>query len=388
MATIVPISTQCACLDDDGNAWIFSNEVNALFFMKFNDNFLKYITSFEQEEELGTGLYTDAIWFRGKIFFIPCQARNIAVYDTENSSVKYIPLEQSGICYNVVSAMKNTLLLYPAVYSKDIYLLDLESECYDHFFADYGEQEEFIKRKVLRGKAYCKGKAHFVIDKTNRYVSFDLETRAIEINETSRNDLLFQVASDEQYLYMMRADGCAYDVYDENVYISTCYLDEQSKIDSNDFKFDNMKYVINTIVNENIVVSIPMKKQAVCVLEAGKLRKIKLDDTKIENYIDELQPLYVCKHYENKLILFPYHGKTIVYIDLKTDRVIYKAMDGDVSLYNLYKIMGEKFLFDSDRTWVADEKRISLNEFLNCVKRNPSYIKSVQEDILIGLKEL
>ncbi len=358
------LSTQCACLDEEGNAWIFSNEINALFYRKLESGETEYITSFDREEFWRRDLYTDAVWFRGKIFFIPCAAKNIAIYDTLQKTTEYITLDTSSDNYNMVRLPENRILLYPVRESPNAYIVYLEEGCCEYIFIDYGKEKTEIKGKLVRGKAYCKGKAYFIIDKTNQYIMFDINTKTIQICRTEKKVPLFYVASDGEFLYMMHADGCAYDIYNENHYVRTCYLSNQlEKINSN-FEFENMEYVINTILEDGSIVSVPMRKQPIVIMKNETVIRFELEDKKIGNYIDDLQPLYVCNYFKNKIVFFPYHGNVLVIINLETAEIVYQSAVIDIMKYDrLFKNIWNR----KEKWAVLDEMKVSLEVFLGLV---------------------
>ena len=128
MKAEVILSTQCACLDEKGNAWFFANEMNALFYRNLTDGITEYITSFDKEEILAGQLYTDAVWFRGKIFLVPCAAKDIAIYDTVKKTTAYINLCTSPDNYNVVRLPEEHLLLYSVRHEPSAYIVSLECE--------------------------------------------------------------------------------------------------------------------------------------------------------------------------------------------------------------------------------------------------------------------
>lgn len=360
------LSTQCACLDEEGNAWIFSNEINALFYRKLESGETEYITSFDREEFWRRDLYTDAVWFRGKIFFIPCAAKNIAIYDTLQKTTEYMTLDMPSDNYNMVRLPENRILLYPVRESPNAYIVYLEEGCCEYIFIDYGKEKTEIKGKLVRGKAYCKGKAYFIIDKTNQYIIFDINTKTIQICRTEKKVPLFYVASDGEFLYMMHADGCAYDIYNENHYVRTCYLSNQSEKINSNFEFENMEYVINTILEDGSIVSVPMRKQPIVIMKNETVIRFELEDKKIGNYINDLQPLYVCNYFKNKIVFFPYHGNVFVIIDFITKEVEYQSAVIDLTSYK--KLW--KDIWSRQGKWIAfDETQISLEMFfsiLNC----------------------
>ena len=68
-----PLTTQCACMDDEGRIWMVSNMVNGLFCLDPDTGKTEYVTSFEREPLFCGSLYTKAFWYKGNIWFILTQ---------------------------------------------------------------------------------------------------------------------------------------------------------------------------------------------------------------------------------------------------------------------------------------------------------------------------
>lgn len=355
------LSTQCACLDDEGNAWIFSNEINALFYKKLESGITEYITGFDREAFWMKELYTDMIWFHGKLFLIPNAAKDIAVYDTVREYVEYISLCTPPDNYNVVRLPEDRLFLYSVRARPSAYIIYLKKMCCEHISIDYGEKKNILEGKLLRGTAYCNGKAYFVVDKTNQYVEFDIDTKTVRLRRTEKEIPLFHAASDGQCLYMMHDDGCAYDAYDKSGYIKTYRLLEKLENKKNDCQFERT-YVFNIVLEDGSIVSTPLKKQPVIVMKNGKFIRFPLEDKKIGRYINDLQPLCKCESFQNKLVLFPYHSDVLVIIDLITAEVEYQSAKIDIMRYG--RLI--KNILDEHKG-IVYETQISLEAFLNAL---------------------
>lgn len=369
------LSTQCACLDDEGNVWIFSNEINALFYRRLESGITEYITGFDREAFWMKELYTDMIWFQGKIFLIPCAARDIAVYDTVQERAEYISLCTPPDNYNVVRLPKNRLLLYSVRARASAYIVSLEKMCCEHISIDYGEKKNILEGRLLRGTAYCRGKACFVVDKTNQYVEFDIDTKTIRLCRTEKEAPLFHAASDGQYLYMMHDDGCAYDAYDKSGYIKTYRLLEKLENKKNDCQLKRT-YVFNIVLEDGSIVSTPLKKQPVIIMKNGNFIRFPLEDRKIDRYINDLQPLCKCESFQNKLVLFPYHSSVLVIIDLITAEVVYQSAKIDIRRYR--RLI--KDILDRQKGILYDTQ-ISLEVFLASVEQGVPNMESKYENV-------
>lgn len=325
------LSTQCACLDEKGNAWIFSNEMNALFYRNMESGEIQYVTSIEREDFCIRELYSEAVWFQKKVFLIPFAAKDIAVYDTVRVEIRYITLNIHPDHYNVVRLPGNRLLLYSVRERMFAYVVSLEKLCCNEMTIDYGKKEAALKGKLLRGTAYCDGKAYFVIDKTNMCAVLDVDKKTVQICQMEKEAALFRVASDGRYLYFMHADGCAYDVYRGCVYVKTIMLSNRCGDENADARLEQMEYTRNTVLDDGHIVSIPMKTQPIVVMHGDKLIMFPLEDKKIGRYKSSTEPVVVCKAFRNKLFFFPYHSDVFVSIDLITAEVKYQSAKFDIT---------------------------------------------------------
>lgn len=70
--------------DDGENLWFTSLEYNALFKMSKRTFDVDYVGSFPDEEAYGGRLYTSVNECNGKLYFTPCTAHEIGIYDMKN----------------------------------------------------------------------------------------------------------------------------------------------------------------------------------------------------------------------------------------------------------------------------------------------------------------
>lgn len=140
--------------DDGEYLWFTSIEYNALFKMSKRTFQADYVGSFPDEEMYGYRLYTTINEWNGKLFFTPCSACEIGVYDMKNKhfekinigivrsdndflKAKYAKKFVSGFLYN------NTLILIPCCYDNiivyDIITGEVSSQkgLFAHFYAKY-----------------------------------------------------------------------------------------------------------------------------------------------------------------------------------------------------------------------------------------------------------
>lgn len=371
MNHIIPITTQCACLDDEGNAWIFTEDFNGLFFLDTSSYKMKFVTTFEKEEILCSTLYNETIWYHNKIFCFPVYAKSIAVYDVQFKRVRYIYLQgrRDIEYYNVVQFSSKKVLLFPILFGKTAYIFDLEKETYEHIELDYGKNEEYLQDKILRGLAFCNEKAYFAIGQTNRFLVYDTNVHSIEVQVLSKSENIFSAVSDGKFIYVLLENGCECDIYDMEGYRSSYGLHEREYND-NTCKIEDMKYIFNAILGDNLIASIPMKNSPLCLLQDGILRKVELDWNKIAGYKSDIQPFAVCKKINSQLLLFPYHAKTLVSVKLDTMETAYVNLGLSVSEY--VDIYGKEIKKKMSSQKVIEEKSVPLNVFFDEISEEKS----------------
>lgn len=143
--------------DDGEYLWFTAIEYNALFKMNKRTFVVEYMGSFPEEEAYGYRLYTSINEYNGKLFFTPCTAREIGIYDMKEncfekasigisradndlSRVQYEKKFVSGfICDGV-------LVLIPCCYDK-VVLYDIHAgtvsfreDLFTHFYEKYHDQ--------------------------------------------------------------------------------------------------------------------------------------------------------------------------------------------------------------------------------------------------------
>lgn len=319
-----PLTTQCACMDDEGRIWMVSNMVNGLFCLDPDTGKTEYVTSFEREPLFCGSLYTKAFWYKGKVICIPCLAKNIAFYDTVTGEIRYLPIrsEEYLVYFNAVSFAEEKVLLFPVIYSHFAYILDLNTEHYKTIQLEYGNMCKKIEDMYVIGEGTYQEKAYFVIQGTDLFFSIDLNTYKIVFHQTNDHQPLFNMSTDGQYLYLFHGDGCGYDVYKDDDCISVRQLYPKEKTGDRVVPRKQLKYFSSSCV-EDLVINMPMHDQPIYVFWNGSMQKIMLDWKQIKMTGAKIQAFSICLKRNRKLILLPYHSSTMVVADLFEQKVQY-----------------------------------------------------------------
>lgn len=313
----IPLSTQCASLDHEGNAWIFSNEFNGLFFLNTDTYELNYVTKFDEEVFAGD-LYNEMLFYKGKLYCFPCVAEKMAVYDISTGKTHYIVLEKRKAVeyYNVTKITETNVLLLPVEIEDHAYILDLETEAYQTIPFDCKKVKQEVNNKILRGKAYLNGKAYYAIDGTNSLLVYSIEENLFYIETQKKPEALFMTFSAEKKMYILQANGSEYDVYDRNGYQETVKLAEELYTES--WSVEAMQYIHLWSLEKDVLIGMPMRDHPLYMLCNGESLNMDLEWEQVSIYKSDLQPLHVCKKKKEQLLLFPYHSHTLVLIDLPT----------------------------------------------------------------------
>ena len=364
--TPYPLTTQCACMDDEGYIWMVSNMVNGLFRLDVDAGKAEYITSFEKEPMFCGSLYTKAFWYKGKMICIPCYASNIAIYEAETGEIRYIPIRSEDylVYFNAVLFTEEQVLLFPVIYSHFAYILNLDTESYETIPLENSEYDSKAKDMIVQGEALCGGKAYFMIRETDIFFSFDLNTLTLEFFHSADNYRFVTISSDGQYIYPFHADGHSYDVYEKNAYIATRWLLSKHEKAEKIVPYEQLKYIGSSCV-DGAVVNIPMRSGSLQIFQDGHMKSISLDWKRILMVDAKIQAFHICVQRKEKLLVLPYHSCTVLEIALSAPHVRYFDISIDQSVLNgLYKKLWEQ----SEYKTILNESVCPLQRYLSAVE--------------------
>lgn len=371
------LSTQCACIVNE-EIWIFSNYINALFRFDLTNNSIEYIMSFENEDVLEAGLYTKAIFHKGKIIFIPCVAENIAVFTIKSRSVKYISLKNKRMNtpFNAVICNDEKILLYPICYSKIAYVFNLQKEVVEDIFLDFGIIEQYLppneSKTIFYGEAFLDNKAYFSIYGSDKYISFNLKSYEIEIYHTNKDLFIVKNNKDRLIFLSLTADSILLKTkkYEDKIFYLPYTVKKEIFHNGN-----NMAYGQFYILLDGRYACVPIYGNPLVFVENGELEKIEVDWSKINIKNSTDQPVVVLLENNSHIFLLPYQGDTMISIN-KDDKVLaYHKMS---ILYNDYEKILKKYEFDKTSIKFLNEKKFFLGVFLDVIsdlKREAEEVK-------------
>ncbi len=371
--------------DDGEQLWFTSTEYNGLF--KINKQTLEseYVGSFPNEEWDVYRLYTSINEYEGKLFFTPCAAHEIGVYDTfhkrfrkinigisksdnDISKIKYGKKFVSGFIYN------NNLILIPCCYDKTI-IYDIsndrvyaDDELFKHFYKKY---KAFVTSPDLQfylcwfAKKINESEIVFNLHcNRNIVVIYNLATGKFSEREAGDKNRTFSLIEyDGKYVFL----------YDEKA--DTLVRWEKDTDEAAEFYIKKMlpefqpcglnHSFVNMVVFRDWLYLIPANTNIAVRINVLTMESSSADILSDECLRDgrEVSYLNLCRIFEDKLYLFANRSKRIVaYQEDRIPEVVKTGINaGDECLiqknYLLHLIYDQKILLS--------ENMLSLNDFID-----------------------
>lgn len=175
---------------------------NGLIRIDLKTNQAKYISCFPGEKAVTSVLHRYSLLYGEKIFFIPCFANNVSVFDAKDESIKSIPISiynkgsDNKKCYYVNG---NKLIVVPVSGRGKIISINMD---------DHSVEILDDKKELLRGTAIidiCKEGNFIFYAKcgSNRLVKYDLEKDKVSEIDTSVTDIQ-SVSKGREGLWLIR----------------------------------------------------------------------------------------------------------------------------------------------------------------------------------------
>lgn len=177
---------------DNEYAFGSSSTFNGLFQINMNTGECSYLCLFPDEKIFARRLHAKAFLYKNKVFFVPCAANNISVYDIEENHITTIKIKDAdnkkypwylknnkfndGILYQ-----DNLFLLgstYPAIVK-----LDLRTNLLEYHTQWIKGEFAFRKSPAIVGNKF-----YIPSIKGNEVLSFDMETGKAEIDYVGENN--------------------------------------------------------------------------------------------------------------------------------------------------------------------------------------------------------
>lgn len=371
--------------DNGEYLWFTSLDYNALFKMSKCTFSAEYVGSFPDEDFYRYRLYTSINEHDGKLFFTPCSAHEIGVYDMKNqcfekisidiprevndmSKTKYSKKFISGFIYN------NILILIPCCYDRVVLYniatekVSFRSNLFQYFYAKYhaftaSSDSQFYLCWFARRMNEEMIAFHLQCNK-NILIFYNLKTGEFKEQEIGSKDSIFSLTEwdgEAIYLYDMRADTLVKWEKATGKYLECRIIDQLPEFQpcGLNSSFVNMKilgnwlYLIPSITN----VLVKVDTTTLTVVTVNTLS----DECLIPH--EGAAYLWMCRIFNDKLYLMGNRSKELI---------IYKK-NGEIQRIrievpgNLENVIAEKHLEDEMRNHhcIVSEEQVPLTRFLN-----------------------
>jgi hypothetical protein len=362
----ISLSTQCVCIENN-NAWIFSDNYNALFRMDLCTHKIEYITSFMKENFFGSSLYTKAIYYKEKIVFVPCCANNIAVFDLRTENVRYIPLEKNkkDIPFNTIT-YDDQVLMYPTLYSRRAYEFNFITEKLRVISLDFGRYDNKLFQHTLNilfcGEAYREGVAYFAIYGTNVFIKFYIETGCIDFCKMQSKELLYKAYIWNKNIVFLTLDGTKFIIKSDVEKVRPLIYSAKKNVFSNG---NFMPYTQFVAIDTQNFTFVPVQGNELPIFSLGIENLIEICWDKIKTIRPGPQPFVVIQKNGENLYFFPYQSATMIVLDLSTKNIQYVDCYIRQSVYEniIRKYMQNVLIQERDNLVIAEET-LALELFL------------------------
>lgn len=377
--------------DDGEDLWFTSIEFNALFKVNQQTSKMEYVGSFPNEEWNGYRLYTSVNEWEGKLFFTPCTACEIGVYDTikkefkkvniglskqdnDISQIKYAKKFVSGFIHN------DTLVLIPCCYDKVITYDLIQDKVYEsdelvkYFYTKYkssimSAESEFYF--CWYAKRMTESEIVFELHHNrNIAVIYNLATgefKEKEIGDKNRTYVLTEYDGKYTYLY----DGMA------DILVRW----EMSTDEVVEYPIEKLlpefqscglyRSFVNMVVFDGWLYLIPVDSNVAVKLRIGTMDAFIVDVLSEECLVEKAEPAYmgVSRVSNGKLYLFANRTKRIV--ALKEDKLL-QTIETEISSEDECRIEeNHKVHLICYTEQVISEDVLTLNDFLNILVDKP-----------------
>lgn len=241
----------------NGEMWFVSYSRNALMRMDMKTKIAKCVGSFPNEKMSGYRLYSKIIEYNDKLYFVPCRAEEIGVYDLANKCFEKIPYECEEV--GKVSQYSGWNFYAGCEYGRNIYFFPHQRTAilkYDtqknqlHVLNDWYKDFESVledSSSLFFNIDVVGSKAYLPLNYQDSTMVFDMENdSAIIINFESGNEGYIAAKACNDMLCVAPLNGNSivlYDMKTEN--IKKIELDNEK--DKCDYYFWSMELVNNHI---------------------------------------------------------------------------------------------------------------------------------------------
>ena len=335
--------------------WVPLTNYNGL--CKINIETLKkeYVISFE-EELLGMELYSKIIHVNSKLYIIPGRAKNIAIYDMRNNTIKYLHIknneESTGCKFSTALKYNQYIYLFPQCLKENyIYKINTDNQEIEHIVFSSAA----IDGKKEHADRFCFG----VIDGDYAWIALGNRSGIARFNFCTEKLKIFDIKS-------VNAAIRDISIYNNKLLI----LDWESNITEYNVETATERRIwtnINKIESYSRIICAE-KKIWLLPLIAEQIVKIDIYDLSFSN----IKLTEQCKTWlrwngergrvidymlrNKKIYLWPFCLNCVIILDIKKECLIYKYIYTEEKLYKKLskryakKIWKPKTRFEEEKT--------------------------------------
>ncbi len=314
-------------VEEGENIWVANLCFNGLFKLKKNGNDAEYVCSFEMDNMTtsGTGLYSNGISYKRKIFFLPYNASNIAVVDIDTEEIKYIYLPQAGDASGYMTAGY-------ALYEGYLYLFSQFAQ-YDavRIHMETFEIEKLQKWNKLNENYYDEKRRYMTaaviqaddnvwlgINNTNKILKYSLKDGTYEEIESEKKIIKALGNTKLNELYCISHDG--YNIECINLADSG----SRNYIDLSNF-IEKGNRILHILSDEETLAAIPFYGEYVVIVDrkSGGVIKHQIFPEEFKSYNESDRFFYMGRLTEECIELFPYFSNGLIKIHRRSGETKY-----------------------------------------------------------------
>lgn len=197
---------------ENDKMWFFANGFNALFETDLNNEVTKYLGSIPEEILSGVGLYFNMLKHGNKLYLVPANAENLAIFDLITLTVEIISVDlPRHKCFS--AAIYDDMLIMFGCSSPDIVIYDLLRKKLKFIdkCCQYFKDKKIINDRIFFRKNNCvlDNDIYVVSCNSNVIIKYNAITEQIKVYELNVNtDGFFQITYDGVNFWISKWQGC------------------------------------------------------------------------------------------------------------------------------------------------------------------------------------
>lgn len=175
---------------------------NGLIRIDLNTSKAKYIAEFPEEKTVSTVLHRFSYKYGRKIFFVPCDANNVAVYDETTGLIKSILIDDYDVRKNKQSVFcvnDNRIWIIPVSGNGKTIIINMD----DYKVEVLGQGEAPFEGSTIVNIWQEDNKVYFVKSGSNIVVEYNLESGKVKENNSAISNL-YSLSKGREELWLLK----------------------------------------------------------------------------------------------------------------------------------------------------------------------------------------